>query len=564
MNHKRDKTVAVRGLALAAFVLLPVVLGFGVETGTADNTFKKIDSPFLIDGKPVLGTYISGHLPIEDYALLKELGMNLIIGGKEHVDIETPVGEYLYDNKIRVLYHLTHSLYSAPRIGDAITPDQTTIPLENRKCKALKSPGVVLVDNELIRYEKYTPAALEGCERGYGGTTPAAHHSGIILFDPEEAEKEVASVMNSPNLWGYYTLDDSPGDAISALRGLYRAIRRVDHGPIYHPVLAGYGSGGSTCNFGPEVCDMMLIYLYPLKDSGFNEDMITMELQWMLTAAREQVPHVPFVAVYQAYWGQGAGKEAPTPEQIRRQFEDFTREGVSGFVAFIYSGILQDRPMQETIKEIHTEILDTGGLQIPPQGEDVRRSRVQPLDSLDDPSPIPGVIPEYYVIGPFANPAEGGLGTIHPPEKEFKLDAAYEGKAGTLRWQKRRTEAGFLGFQEIVGFAQLTGSNERYTANSTAYALCTVTSPREQKAWMRVGSDDDAIVWLGKEEIYRFEGTRGISERRDDDIVPVILPRGKTRILVKSYNRGGMWGFFMRFTDEDGGQLPGVEFSLPQ
>ncbi|MCG7754901.1 hypothetical protein, partial [Flavihumibacter cheonanensis] len=95
-----------------------------------------------------------------------------------------------------------------------------------------------------------------GCVRGYKGTTAASHHEGIILFWPEACEAEVRRVKDSPNLWGYYVLDDSPGDALSALRAMYAIVRRVDGPAKRHPVCAGYGSAGSLCNLAPGVCDI--------------------------------------------------------------------------------------------------------------------------------------------------------------------------------------------------------------------------------------------------------------------------------------------------------------------
>jgi hypothetical protein len=75
---------------------------------------------------------------------------------------------------------------------------------------------------------------------------------------------------------------------------------------------------------------------------------------------------------------------------------------------------------------------------------------------------------------------------------------------------------------------------------------------------MRYGCDDDSIVWFNGNEIWRFEGGRGVEP--DSDIVPVTLPAGETRILVKVYNRVNQWGIFMRFTKLDGKPLEGLAF----
>ena len=60
-----------------------------------------------------------------------------------------------------------------------------------------------------------TDTELLNCRRGSDGTKPASHREGVILFWPEACAAEVARVKNSPNLYGYYVLDDSPGDAVS-------------------------------------------------------------------------------------------------------------------------------------------------------------------------------------------------------------------------------------------------------------------------------------------------------------------------------------------------------------
>ena len=541
----------LRWSVLLVVVLLP-------ETGdgdAGDGKLMELHTPHTVDGRPPLGTYAVSK--IEDVALVKKAGMNLVIGGHEMLDIDSPVGKYLSENGIKVLYHLTHHIYGMPRLGDLVAADQTTIPLSKRRARTLPSPGVVQIEEELIRYEEYTPAALLRCQRGFGGTQPAAHHEGIILFMPDECAEDVKSVKDSPNLWGYYVLDDSPGDAISALRAMYKIVRRVDGGPERHVVCAGYGSAGSLCNFGPGVCDVMLIYWYPISGSGYHRYMISHEVQWMLTAARARVPGIPFIGVYQAFWGEGAGATPPTAHHVREQFEDFVREGASGLVAFAgriggsLTGWTESVPLQKAIKECHEEILSTGGLRIPPQPERMLRERIQPVGFWEKPNEVPGVPPVWHVIGPFHDTEKAFLETVYPPEREVDLEAVYEGKSGPVRWVERASHAGVIGLGELYG-------EQDYTANTVAYATCTPVSLREHEAMMTVGSDDDIVVWFDDKKVWRHEGTRGLT--RDEDSVPVVLGTGSTRILVKVYNRQGMWGFSLRLTDRKGLPLGRVQF----
>lgn len=514
----------------------------------------KLHSMYAVDGSPLLGTYTASTL--KDLALAKKVGMNVVIGGNEMLDPETPVGRFLYDNKIKVLHHLTRHIYGMPKLGDTIDPGQTEIPLSNPSSRSLPSPGVIQVEGELIRYEEFEGVLLKGCERGFNGTEPAPHYEGIFLFMPEECAREVEEVKDSPNLLGYYVLDDSPGDALSALKGMYGTIWRVDGGANHHVVCAGYGSPGSLCNFAPGVCDIMLIYWYPVSNEGYDRYMISHQVQWMLTTARSRVPGIPFIGVYQAFWGDGAVR--PSPQQIREQAEDFVREGTSGLIAFAcrikppWGGWADSEPIQEEMKKIHEEILTTGGLEVSPQPDGMARDRIQPIGFWEKPGEIEGIIPAWHVIGPFDDPEQGMLSRVCPPEKEINLGATYEGKSGPIHWIKRTTQSGSVGLGEIFG-------DQRATANSVAYGTCTVTSSRDQKVVLSLGSDDDIMVWLGGKEVWRHEGIRGV--KRNDDLVPVTLPAGSTRILVKVCNRKGMWGFFARFVDLNGQPLKGLKFS---
>ena len=125
-------------------------------------------------------------------------------------------------------------------------------------------------------------------------------------------------------------------------------------------------------------------------------------------------------------------------------------------------------------------------------------------------------------------------------------------KFGSARWRVWETNGGILGLSNIYGAA--------YVGDCTAYIFCDVTSPVTQTVQMRICSDDDALVKMNGKQIYRFDGSRGIEY--DKDIVPLTLPEGKSRILVKVHNRKrSMWGLFMRFTDSQGQPLNGLEFS---
>jgi len=524
----------------------------------------EIRAPYTVDGQPAMGTYGAGT--IADLAEVKEAGMNLVLGGDALLDPRTPEGAFCRENGIKVMYHLTQHLYGNPILAEPIDAAQTTIPL-GRVSKARRESRTIEIDDERIRYQEMTPTALLSCERGVGGTRPAPHRRGVILFWPEPLAAEVAAARNSPNLWGWYVLDDSPGDAVSALRAMYRGIRRAD--PAGHPVCAGYGGAAAIRNFVPGVCDIMMIYFYPCMSGGYLRTFISQEVQWLLSQARERVPGVPFIGVYQGFWGIDGFPDVPvTPRQLRDQMEDFIREGACGLIAFTASARSRgarfdgwnSRPdLCREMRSIHDEIRSTGGLRLSPEPEEMARLRIQPMGHWTHPRQIPGLVEAWHVVGPFGDPGRKILDAIFPPEHEIDLGATYDGKRGPVRWRIHSHEdvyqlAGVLGGDPVNA---REWADE--VANAVAYVTCTVTSPREQRGIMRIGSDDDAILWIDGRQVWRHDGERGI--HRDQDVAPVTVPAGTSRILAKVYNRVDMWGFSLRVTDEAGRPLEGLAFS---
>lgn len=556
-------------LVVSAFVVLAVCLATvrtthaeerkakpSATTSAAGRQLLSLPKAFQIDGQPVMGTYTVSSM--DELELVHNVGMNLILGGHDDLDPKTLRGEFCKKHGIKVLHHMTQHLYGKPRLGDAVSADATTIPLFPRAAGNLPKSGLVQIEDELITYDDRTDSALLKVRRGAKGTQPACHNEGIILFWPEACEAEVRRIKDSPNLYGYYVLDDSPGDALSALKAMYAAIRRVDPDPNRHPVCAGYGSAGSLCNLAPGVCDVMMIYWYPVSDRGYDRDMTSHEVQWMLTSARQRVPGIPFFGVYQAFDAGGDPPAVPTPDQLREQLEDFVREGASGLIAFLCRGAkplhgwAAHPDLQAVLAGAHREIRRTGGLYVPPETVKMRRNRVQPVGYWREPREIPGIPPAWHVVAPFNDEDRQILNAEFDPEYKVDLRRVYQGKPGPIRWQKRLTNGGVVGLVELYG-------GQTFTAYTVAYATCTVTSPRQQEVQLRFGSDDDAIVWLNGREVWRHEGVRGIE--RDEDTCDVILPPGESRLLVKVCNRHGMWAFFLRFTDLAGRPLEGLTFS---
>ena len=163
-----------------------------------------------------------------------------------------------------------------------------------------------------------------------------------------------------------------------------------------------------------------------------------------------------------------------------------------------------------------------------------------------------GLVTEWMVIGPFDNEGMKGHDTAYPPEREIALKARYHGKGKVVSWQPR----GAVPWNGYMDLAAMLRPKDR----TVAYALCWVTVPAETKCQMRVGSNDSVAVFIGGKKVHDNKVLRGA--KVDEDIVPVVLPAGKTPILVKVGQTAGNWGFYFRLTDEQGNSLPGAKFTI--
>ena len=516
-----------------------------------------LHSAYQIDGKPVFGTF--GGSNLAELEAARDAGMNLVITGGDVLDTSTDLGRFCLENGIKVMYGLAGQIHGRPRLTRAITATEIDIPIADGRPP--EGSNLIQIDDELIRYSEATGTELLGCKRGAEGTVAAEHESAIILFWPELAAEQVRKVKDSPNLWGYWVLDDSPGYTLSANKALYRVVQEVDGD---HAVCAGHSGVGTLRNFAPGTCDILAFYYYPFCAEGYLRTLNTVSAQWTLAGARALVPGIPFIGIYQGFWERESSErgvnstEPMEPWMIREQVEDFVRDGAAGIAGYAvmtgngtFHGWNDSTDIVEELRAIGGEIASTGALSIPPEPEELASARVQPQGHWETPQPIAGIVPAWHLIGPF-DAGNEGLAATFPPESEFDLNARYAGKGTDAAWKTQAATMGAVGLVETFG-------SPHFFESSTAYAVCTVTSPVEQAVQMRFGSDDDGVVWFNDEEVWRHEGGRGVVP--DSDVVPVTLPAGETRILVKAHNRVDQWGLFMRFTDLNGEPLDGLSFS---
>lgn len=136
-----------------------------------------------------------------------------------------------------------------------------------------------------------------------------------------------------------------------------------------------------------------------------------------------------------------------------------------------------------------------------------------------------GFIATWHVIGPFDNTSKKGFNVAYPPESEIRLEAAYEGKEGQVRWEAASTG-------DTYGILDLNKVESQKHKGSVTYCLHEFTSDAARKIEIRLGTPNAWKVWLnGKLLFGRDEYHRG--ENLDQYQMSGELKAGTNQILVK-------------------------------
>jgi hypothetical protein len=134
-------------------------------------------------------------------------------------------------------------------------------------------------------------------------------------------------------------------------------------------------------------------------------------------------------------------------------------------------------------------------------------------------------------------------------ERAIDLAAAYDGKAGKVRWKDFVTtsELGNVDLQTAIGKEK----------EAVAYALAEFESSTDQPVEIRVGSLTAAKVWVNHELVMaRYDAFTGT--RMDSYVARARLKAGKNTILVKLSKeappepRFDKWWFQLRVCDPTG------------
>lgn len=111
----------------------------------------------------------------------------------------------------------------------------------------------------------------------------------------------------------------------------------------------------------------------------------------------------------------------------------------------------------------------------------------------------------------------------------------------------------------LIDFNNLLG---KVTEWSVAYAVCYIQSETNRNGLlMKVGSDDQAKIYLNGREIYRHDAPRECVV--DQDVVDgVELKAGLNVLVFKVVNQEHGWQGSVRFTDPAGQPVQGIRMTL--
>jgi WD40 repeat protein len=173
-----------------------------------------------------------------------------------------------------------------------------------------------------------------------------------------------------------------------------------------------------------------------------------------------------------------------------------------------------------------------------------------------------GMIRQWLVLAPIPFQDQTGEGALKAldqeqvtPEPGLRPRANDRVKVGAseLVWNALRQEDYLLDFNRLLG---------KKMEWSVAYAVCYIQSDAAQAGVvMRVGSDDEAKIYLNGKEIYRNEIGRACVPDQDE-VAGIELRAGLNVLVFKVVNEMQNWGGSVRFTDAAGRPLKGVRVTL--
>jgi tetratricopeptide (TPR) repeat protein len=155
---------------------------------------------------------------------------------------------------------------------------------------------------------------------------------------------------------------------------------------------------------------------------------------------------------------------------------------------------------------------------------------------------------DWAVIGTWDNDQGKGFDTEQPPERVIELEARYPGKLVEIGWRTAPV-ADPRGRLDLAGLLDPV----RW---QVAYLAAAVEVPAAGPYELRFGTSDPVKIWVN--DVLVFQVPAVADWLTEGFVVPVTLPAGVNRILVKQAHEAGTWLFAGRLTGPAGAPVPGL------
>jgi len=126
-------------------------------------------------------------------------------------------------------------------------------------------------------------------------------------------------------------------------------------------------------------------------------------------------------------------------------------------------------------------------------------------------------------------------------EADPQIEIGHVAKFGntTATWIEYTSQDSIINLDEAI-------SKKSYVA---AYAYKEINAREEGTYIFALGTNDGGRLWVNGVEVWDYPGARGVNP--DNDLIPVLLKKGKNKILLKVEERGNSWGFCARILPFD-------------
>ncbi|MCX7017336.1 MAG: hypothetical protein NTW86_33030, partial [Candidatus Sumerlaeota bacterium] len=158
-------------------------------------------------------------------------------------------------------------------------------------------------------------------------------------------------------------------------------------------------------------------------------------------------------------------------------------------------------------------------------------------------------IKDWVIAGPFKEEGKTGtdlLDVAFPPEEQG---------AGNVAWHQMKSPKAPAHLFYIDLKYEIGGEN------CVAYLRTTIESPKAQKALLKLGADDGAVVWVNGERVLAQKAIKSL--KADAQSAPITLKEGANTLLIKVAQDSGYWGVVANIVAPDGSKLEGLKAVAP-